>query len=337
MSSVLVTGGAGFIGAHTCIELLENGFDIVIMDNFYNSKPEALNRIKEITGKDFKFYNCDMLDREGLEKIFNECDIESVIHFAGLKSPTESVSIPLTYYYNNITGTLTLCEVMKKHGVKNLVFSSSATVYGQDNEAPLLEDMKTGGCINAYGQTKFMIELILKDLYVSDNDWNITLLRYFNPVGAHVSGRIGEDPQGIPINLMPLITRVAVGRMDVLKITGTDYPTPDGTCIRDYVHVVDLAKGHLKALAAQKKKGGLNTYNLGTGKGSSVLDIVKAFEKANNIKLNYEYAPRRPGDLAVSYASVQKAKDELDFTAEYDLVRMCEDSWRWQSMNPNGL
>ncbi len=334
---ILVTGGAGYIGAHTCIELLNGGYEIAVLDNFCNSKPEALNRIKKITGRDFKFYERDLLNFEKTDEAVGEFKPGAVIHFAGLKAVAESVGMPLDYYHNNITGTLNLCRAMKNHGVRNLVFSSSATVYGTRNLPPLSEDMQTGGCTNPYGQTKFMIELILSDLYASDNSWNIMLLRYFNPVGAHESGLIGEDPQGIPNNLMPIITQVAVGKLPVLRVTGTDFETPDGTGVRDYIHVVDLARGHIKALEGQKKYPGLRVYNLGTGKGTSVLEIIAAFEKACGKKLPVEYAPRRPGDLPVSYAAADKAERELGFKTEYGVERMCGDSWRWQSGNPNGL
>jgi UDP-glucose 4-epimerase len=334
---ILITGGAGYIGAHTGIELLTGGYEIAVLDNFSNSKPEAVNRIRELSGKDFPFYECDLLDRDALDRVFAEQKPDAVIHFAGLKAVGESVGMPLAYYHNNITGTLYLCEAMKKHGVKNLVFSSSATVYGTRNRPPLTEDMQTGGCTNPYGQTKFMIEEILKDLHASDNTWNITLLRYFNVAGAHGSGRIGDDPQGIPNNIMPILTQVAVGKLPVLRITGLDYETPDGTCQRDYIHVIDLALGHIKALEGQKGRKGLNIYNLGTGKGISVLELVAAFERASGITLHKENAPRRPGDLPFSFASSEKAERELGFKARYDINRMCEDSWRWQSMNPEGL
>lgn len=331
---VLVTGGAGYIGSHTCVELINAGYDIVVLDNFYNSKPECLRRLKKITGKDFPFYECDVLDKQGLAEVFSKEAIEAVIHFAGLKAVGESVRVPLKYYHNNITGTLTLCQVMNDFGVKTIVFSSSATVYGSENKSPYNEDMPAGGCTNPYGQTKFMIEIILKDLHQSDVGWNISVLRYFNPIGAHESGLIGEDPSDIPNNLMPYITQVAVGKQEILKIFGNNYPTPDGTGVRDYIHVVDLAKGHLKALEAIN---GYSVYNLGTGKGTSVLELVAAFEAASGVKIPTTIAPRREGDLATSYATVEKAKKELSFTAKYDINRMCADSWRWQSQNPKGF
>jgi UDP-glucose 4-epimerase len=334
---ILITGGAGYIGAHTCIELLNSGYEITVMDNFSNSKPEAVKRIKELSNKDFPFYTCDLLDSAGLDSIFNEQRIDAVIHFAGLKAVAESVDKPLEYYHNNITGTLYLCEAMKKHNIKNLIYSSSATVYGIRNRPPLTEDMLTGGCTNPYGQTKFMTEEILKDLHTSDPSWNITLLRYSNPLGAHESGRIGEDPRGIPNNIMPIITQVAVGRIPVLKLTGTDFDTPDGSGIRDYIHVMDLAWGHIKALEAQRRQKGLHIYNLGTGYGNSVMELIAAFEKVSGVKLKVEPAPRRPGDLPSSFASTEKAERELGFKARYDVLRMCADSWRWQQMNPEGL
>lgn len=333
---ILVTGGAGYIGGHTCIELINSGHDVVVVDNYSNSMPEVLNRINEITGKSLEFYECDLLDMEKLDLVFDEYKIDAVIHFAGFKSVTESIALPLLYYHNNITGTINLCRSMVKNGVKNIVFSSSAVVYGQGYKMPLKEDLPVGGCINPYGQTKFMIEQILKDLYVSDNSWDITILRYFNPIGAHESGIMGENPKGIPTNIMPVITRVANGNQPVFMIYGNDYDTPDGTAIRDYIHVVDLARGHVKALEKQKTRNGLQVYNLGTGKGSSVLELLSVFENVNGIKLPVMYAPRRDGDIPVSYASVDKAISELNFVAEYDLKKMCEDAWRWQVMNPNG-
>ena len=337
MSTVLVTGGAGFIGSHTSVELLNAGYDIIILDNFVNSKPESLKRIKELTGKDFKFYQADIRDEEAMTKVFAENKIDAVIHFAGLKSVPQSVKEPLNYYDNNIAGTVCLCRVMDKAGCKKLVFSSSATVYGSKNPSPLREDMPTGGTTNPYGTTKYFIEQILQDLCVSDSEWGVSILRYFNPIGAHTSGRIGEDPNGIPGNLMPYITQVAIGKLECLNVCGNDYPTPDGTGVRDYIHVVDLAIGHIKALDRLLKVKGCEVYNLGTGKGYSVLDVVKAFEKASGIKINYRIAPRRAGDVACCYADATKAKEVLGWQAQYDIDDMCADSWRWQSQNPNGL
>ena len=337
MSTVLVTGGAGFIGSHTSVELLNAGYDIIILDNFVNSKPESLKRIKELTGKDFKFYQADIRDEEAMTKVFAENKIDAVIHFAGLKSVPQSVKEPLNYYDNNIAGTVCLCRVMDKAGCKKLVFSSSATVYGSKNPSPLREDMPTGGTTNPYGTTKYFIEQILQDLCVSDSEWGVSILRYFNPIGAHESGRIGEDPNGIPGNLMPYITQVAIGKLECLNVCGNDYPTPDGTGVRDYIHVVDLAIGHIKALDRLLKVKGCEVYNLGTGKGYSVLDVVKAFEKASGIKINYRIAPRRAGDVACCYADATKAKEVLGWQAQYDIDDMCADSWRWQSQNPNGL
>jgi UDP-glucose 4-epimerase len=334
--AILVTGGAGYIGSHTCVELLNNGYEIIILDNFSNSKPEALFRVKEITGKDLKVYEIDLLDRMGLEDVFSKNKIEAVIHFAGLKAVGESVSIPLHYYHNNITGTLILCEVMKKYGVKNLVFSSSATVYGMPERVPITEDFPLGAT-NPYGRTKFMIEDILRDLFVSDNSWSIALLRYFNPIGAHESGIIGEDPNGIPNNLMPYITQVAVGKLKELQVFGNDYPTIDGTGVRDYIHVVDLANGHLKALVKVMSTKGVEAYNLGTGTGYSVLEMVSAFEQAaSGMKVPYRIVDRRPGDVGVCYADPSKARNELGWTAERGIKEMCRDSWRWQEKNPNG-
>lgn len=336
MSTVLVTGGAGFIGSHTSVELLNAGYDIIILDNFVNSKPESLKRIKELTGKDFKFYQADIRDEEAMTKVFAENKIDAVIHFAGLKSVPQSVKEPLNYYDNNIAGTVCLCRVMDKAGCKKLVFSSSATVYGSKNPSPLREDMPTGGTTNPYGTTKYFIEQILQDLCISDSEWGVSILRYFNPIGAHKSGRIGEDPNGIPGNLMPYITQVAIGKLECLNVCGNDYPTPDGTGVRDYIHVVDLALGHIKALDRLLKVKGCEVYNLGTGKGYSVLDVVKAFEKASGIKINYRIAPRRAGDVACCYADATKAKEVLGWQAQYDIDDMCADSWRWQSQNPNG-
>ncbi len=335
--SILVTGGAGFIGSHTCVELLNAGFEVVIVDNFYNSQPESLNRIKKITGKDFKFYEVDIRDKAGLDKVFSENKIDAVIHFAGLKAVGESCQKPLEYYENNIGGTVTLCEAMRDAGCKKIVFSSSATVYGSSNVSPLTENMTIGGTTNPYGTTKYMIELILQDLYASDNEWSIVILRYFNPIGAHESGMIGENPNGIPNNLMPYITQVAIGKLPQLSVFGDDYDTPDGTGVRDYIHVVDLALGHIKAVEKALGSNEINAYNLGTGTGYSVLDIVKAFEKASAQTINYKIVDRRPGDLATCYSDPSKAFNELGWKAERDLNKMCEDSWRWQKNNPNGF
>jgi UDP-glucose 4-epimerase len=332
---ILVTGGAGYIGSHTCVELLNAGNEIIVLDNLSNSKLEAVTRVREITGRDFRFYQADLLDREAVEAVFKANKIEAVIHFAGLKAVGESVQIPLRYYHNNITGTLILCEVMQKFGVNRIVFSSSATVYGMPEKVPITEDFPLRAT-NPYGRTKLMIEEILQDLYVSDNNWSISLLRYFNPIGAHQSGRIGEDPNGIPNNLMPYITQVAVGKLKELKIFGNDYPTPDGTGVRDYIHVVDLAIGHLKALEKVMSSSGVVSYNLGTGKGYSVLAVVSAFERATGIQIPYSIVSRRPGDIAECYANPQKAKRELGWMAERDVERMCADAWRWQLNNPSG-
>lgn len=334
--SILVTGGAGYIGSHTSIELLQAGYDIVIVDNFCNSKPESLNRIEELTGKKPKFYEVDILDREGLNKVFDENNIEAVIHFAGLKAVGESVEKPIEYYENNISGTLVLCDVMRKHNVKKIVFSSSATVYGMNNKVPFSEDMPTASATNPYGSTKLFIEQILSDIYVSDNEWSVALLRYFNPIGAHESGRIGEDPNGIPNNLMPYITQVAVGKRKELSVFGNDYDTHDGTGVRDYIHVVDLAKGHLKAVGKVLSSNGVEAYNLGTGIGYSVLDVVNSFEKASGQKVPYKIVERRAGDIATCYADATKALKELGWKAEKNLDDMCRDSWRWQKNNPNG-
>ena len=326
--NILVTGGAGYIGSHTCVQLLEAGYDIAVLDNLDNSCEESLNRVKKITGKDFKFYEVDLLDYEATEKVFAENKFDAVIHFAGLKAVGESVAIPLRYYHNNITGTLNLCDIMSKHGVKKLVFSSSATV-------PITEDFPLH-TTNPYGSTKLMIENILRDLYVSDNEWDIAILRYFNPVGAHESGTIGEDPNGIPNNLVPYISRVAVGTLECLSVFGDDYDTPDGTGVRDYIHVVDLADAHVKAVKKIADSVGVVTYNIGTGHGYSVLDMVKAFSKACGHDVNYKIVDRRPGDIAVCYADPTKAKEELGFEAKKTLDDMCADTWRWQSMNKNG-
>jgi len=333
--SILITGGAGYIATHTIIELVKKFDEIIIVDNFINSKPEAIKRTEQITGQQFKFYEVDLLDRKGLEQVFIENKIDAVIHFAGLKAVGESVGIPLRYYHNNLTGTLILCELMAKYNCKKIVFSSSATVYGMNNVSPLTEDMPLS-TTSPYGSTKMMIETILTDLTVADPSWSVVLLRYFNPIGAHESGRIGEDPNGIPNNLMPFITQVAVGKRKQLSIFGNDYETHDGTGVRDYIHVVDLAVGHVKALAKALDSTGTHIYNLGTGSGYSVLDVVNAFMKANNVVIPYVIAPRRPGDIATCYADADKALRELDWKAEKSLEDMCRDSWRWQSQNPDG-
>lgn len=334
--AILVTGGAGYIGSHTCVELLTSGYDIVVLDNFINSKPESLNRIKKITGKEFKFYEADLLDKDAIETIFSENEIEAVVHFAGLKAVGESVQKPLWYYHNNITGTLILCEVMAKHNVKKMVFSSSATVYGNPKSVPISEDFPLS-TTNPYGSTKLMIENILRDLVVADGEWSIALLRYFNPIGAHESGLIGEDPNGIPNNLMPYIAQVAAGKLEVLSVFGNDYPTHDGTGVRDYIHVVDLARGHLKAVERVMNHPGADAYNLGTGHGYSVLDMVKAFSEVNGVTVNYKIAPRRPGDIAECFANPQKAKELLGWEAEYGLEKMCRDAWNFMVKNPSGL
>ena len=334
--AVLVTGGAGYIGSHTCVELLNAGKDVVIVDNFYNCKKSSLDRIRALVKKDFKFYECDIRDKKGLDEIFKKEQIDSVIHFAGLKAVGESVHKPLEYFDNNVNGTLVLLDVMRNNGCKKIVFSSSATVYGMNNISPLTEDMEVGGVTNPYGRTKYMIECILKDLYTSDNTWSICLLRYFNPISAHKSGTMGEAPNGIPDNLMPYITQVAIGKREYLNVWGDDYDTPDGTGVRDYIHVVDLALGHIKAVEKVEGSEGLFIYNLGTGKGYSVLDVVKAFEKASGVKIPYKIGPRRDGDIATCYSDPSKAYKELGWKAERDIEEMCEDSWRWQKQNPNG-
>lgn len=334
--SILVTGGAGYIGSHTCVELLNAGFEISVVDNLSNSKEEALRRVKEISGKDLTFHKVDLLDSAGLEKIFASEAIEAVIHFAGLKAVGESVSIPLHYYQNNVTGTLNLCQVMQKFGVKNIVFSSSATVYGDPQSVPIYEDFPLSAT-NPYGRSKLMIEDILRDLYISDPEWNIALLRYFNPVGAHPSGLIGEDPNGIPNNLVPYIAQVAVGKLPFLKVFGGDYPTPDGTGVRDYIHVVDLAVGHIRAVEKLRSNPGVQAYNLGTGRGYSVLEVVHAFEKACRKSLPHEIVERRPGDVAQSYADPSRAEAELGWKAGRGIDEMCADVWRWQSGNPDGF
>ena len=326
--AILVTGGAGYIGSHTCVELLEKGEEIVIVDNFSNSKPEVLDKIKDITGKKFKFYEVDLLDRTKLEKVFQDNHIEEVIHFAGLKAVGESVKKPIKYYHNNITGTLVLLELMKKYNCKKIVFSSSATVYGNPKTVPIKEDFPLS-TTNPYGSTKLMIEQILKDVAVADSEFSCILLRYFNPIGAHESGLIGENPNGIPNNLMPYIARVATGQYEKLNVFGNDYDTPDGTGVRDYIHVVDLAKGHIKAIEKARNMKGVEAYNLGTGKGYSVLDLVNTFEKVNHVTVKYEIVPRRPGDIAICYADPSKAKEELGWTAEKDVEDMCRDTWNF--------
>jgi len=336
MGAVLVTGGAGFIGSHTCVELLDAGYEIIVMDNFANSKPESLNRIKKITSKDFKFYQTDMLDFDGMAKIFSENKVDAVIHFAGLKAVGESVSKPLEYYHNNIAGTLELLRAMRQYGCKKIVFSSSATVYGMNNPVPYKEDYPTSAT-NPYGYTKVMIEQILKDICHADKEWSAVLLRYFNPIGAHSSGLIGEDPNGIPNNLFPYIAQVATGKLPKLNVYGNDYPTPDGTGVRDYIHVVDLAKGHLCALDYAMKHSGAEAVNLGTGKGSSVLEVVAAFEKACGKAIPKEFAPRRAGDIATCYADTSKAKELFGWSAKYNLDQMCADGWNFTKNNPNGL
>jgi UDP-glucose 4-epimerase len=333
---ILVTGGAGYIGSHTCVELLDAGYDVVSVDNLSNSSMESVKRVREITGKSLEFRKVDMLDKKGLEAVFQASKFDSVIHFAGLKAVGESVEIPISYYLNNLAGTLVLCEVMKERNVRNLVFSSSATVYGDPETVPVKEDFPVSA-VNPYGRSKLMVEAILKDLYASDNSWNISLLRYFNPVGAHPSGRIGEDPNGIPNNLLPYVSQVAVGRLKELSVFGNDYPTADGTGIRDYIHVVDLAKGHIKALAKlESAKSGVLTYNLGTGRGYSVLEMINAFEKASGKKIPFKIVDRRAGDIAACYADPTLAEKELGWAAELGLEEMCRDAWNWQLKNPDG-
>ena len=328
--SILVTGGAGFIGSHTIVELLNSGKEVIMLDNFSNSKPEVLDNIRKITGKDFKFYEIDYMDREKLEKVFEENKIDAVMNFAGYKAVGESVQKPIEYYTNNISGALVLLDTMRKYGCKKFIFSSSATVYGEPERMPITEDTKTGGTTNPYGTTKLFIEQILKDIYKSDNSWDICILRYFNPVGAHESGLIGEEPKGIPNNLMPYVVRVAAGTLKELSVFGNDYNTPDGTGVRDYIHVVDLAKGHIKALEKlEKEENGLYIYNLGTGNGASVLDMVKAFEKVTGKKVPYKIVPRRDGDIATCYADPTKAKNELNWVATKNLEDMCKDSWKY--------
>ncbi len=337
MSTILVTGGAGYIGSHTCVELLKAGYEVVVVDNLCNSCKESLNRVEEITGRQVTFYEVDLLNEAALDQVFTNEKIDAVIHFAGLKAVGESVVKPLEYYHNNITGTLILCDVMRRHGVKSIVFSSSATVYGDPAFIPITEECPKGNITNPYGRTKGMLEQILTDLHTADPEWKVMLLRYFNPIGAHKSGRIGENPKGIPNNLLPYITQVAVGRLVCLGVFGNDYDTPDGTCVRDYIHVVDLADGHVKALDKMSKEhGGVWIYNLGTGTGYSVLDVIHAFEEANGLTINYVFKDRRAGDIPSCYADPAKAERELGWKAKYGIREMCEDSWRWQKNNPNG-
>ena len=333
---ILVTGGTGYIGSHTCVELLNKGYEVVVFDNLYNSKIDVVDKIEKITGKKITFYKADMLDKESMRPIFEEHKLDAVIHFAGLKAVGESVEKPWEYYHNNLTGTLILVDVLKKYDAKNLIFSSSATVYGDPAQIPITEECPKGQCTNPYGWTKSMLEQVLTDIQKADPDWNIVLLRYFNPIGAHESGLIGENPNGIPNNLMPYITQVAVGKLKSLGVFGNDYDTPDGTGVRDFIHVMDLAKGHVKALKKLEDHSGLSIYNLGTGVGYSVLDVVKNFEKATGIQIPYEIKPRRAGDIATCYSDASKAKRELGWEAEYGILEMCRDSWNWQKKNPNG-
>jgi UDP-glucose 4-epimerase len=334
---ILVTGGAGYIGSHTCIELLNAGHEVVVVDNLSNSKEEAVDRVQEIARRPLAFYKIDLLDKPALDGVLDEHAVDAAIHFAALKAVGESVAIPLSYYHNNLTGTINLIYALREHGVKNLVFSSSATVYGEINQPPLREDMPRAAATNPYGWTKLMMEQIFEDVQKAEPDWNMIMLRYFNPVGAHPSGRIGEDPNGVPNNLFPYVTAVAVGKYPFLRVWGDDYPTPDGTPIRDYIHVVDLAIGHVRALEKLSSKTGYTIYNLGTGRGYSVLEVVHAFEKAWGKELPWKFLKRRPGDLPVSYADPSKAERELGWKAERDLDAMCVDAWRWQSQNPHGF
>lgn len=334
--AILVTGGAGFIGSHTCVELLENGYEVVVLDNLCNSSEESLKRVEKITGKKVTFYKADLLDRKAVEAVFSKEKIESVIHFAGLKAVGESVQMPLEYYHNNITGTLILCDVMRAHGVKKMIFSSSATVYGSPETVPIKEDFPLS-VTNPYGRTKLMLEEILTDLHVADAEWNVVLLRYFNPIGAHQSGLIGEDPNGIPNNLTPYITQVAIGKLKEVGVFGEDYDTPDGTGVRDYIHVVDLAKGHVKALNKLSEAPKVRIYNLGTGKGYSVLEVIQAFSEAIGKPIPYRILERRAGDIAICYADPALAREELGWVAEKGIREMCEDAWRWQTQNPDGF
>ncbi len=332
---ILVTGGAGYIGSHTCVELLNAGYEIAVLDNLCNSSEKSLDRVKEITGKDFNFYKCDLLDFEATDKVFGAEKFDAVIHFAGLKAVGESVSMPLTYYHNNITGTLNLLKIMENHEVYSIVFSSSATVYGSPKSLPIMEDFPLS-TTNPYGSTKLMIEGILQDLYVANNKFSITILRYFNPIGAHESGKIGEDPKGIPNNLMPYIQQVAIGKLPQLSVFGNTYPTPDGTGVRDYIHVVDLSIAHVKSVDKKAGEPGVHIYNVGTGNGYSVLEMVKAFEKASGREIKYKICPNRPGDIAACYADASKAEKELGWKSQRDLNDMCRDGWNWQSNNPDG-
>jgi UDP-glucose 4-epimerase len=334
---ILVTGGAGYIGSHTCVELLNEGYDVVVVDNLYNASEKALDRVEQITGKKVTFYEADLLDQPAIDRIFEaEKDVEAVIHFAGYKAVGESVVKPIEYYHNNMTGTLLLCDSMRRHGVKNIIFSSSATVYGDPAMIPITEECPKKTPTNPYGQTKTMLEQVLMDIQKADPEWNVILLRYFNPIGAHKSGLIGEDPKGIPNNLLPYVAQVAIGKLECVGVFGDDYDTPDGTGVRDYIHVVDLARGHVKALEKFKEDKGVRIYNLGTGHGYSVLQVVKAFSKACGKELPYVIKPRRAGDIATCYCDPAKAKAELGWEAEYGIEEMCADSWRWQSQNPNG-
>ena len=334
--AILVTGGAGFIGSHTCVEMLNAGYEVIVVDNLCNASEEAIRRVEKITGKNVTFYKADIRDKEALDQIFDKESVECVIHFAGLKAVGESVVKPLEYYQNNIAGTLNLCDVMRNHNVKNIIFSSSATVYGDPAFIPITEECPKGTCTNPYGWTKWMLEQILTDLHTADPEWNVVLLRYFNPIGAHESGLMGEDPKGIPNNLLPYIAQVAIGKLECLGVFGDDYDTPDGTGVRDYIHVVDLAVGHVKALKKIQEKSGVSIYNLGTGVGYSVLDVLHAFEKACGKEIPYQIKPRRAGDIATCYCNAEKAKNELGWVAERGIDKMCEDSWRWQTMNPDG-
>ncbi len=334
--SILVTGGAGYIGTHTVIELQAAGYEVVVVDNLSNSSEKSLERVEEITGKPVSFYKVDLLDENGLEEVFKKEKIDSCIHFAGLKAVGESVEKPWEYYNNNLSGTLVLLKLLKKYNAKNIIFSSSATVYGKPAVIPITEECPKGEATNPYGHTKSMLEQILTDIQKADSEWNVILLRYFNPIGAHKSGKIGENPSGIPNNLMPYITQVAVGKLKCLGVFGNDYDTPDGTGVRDYIHVVDLARGHVKALKKIEEKAGLCIYNLGTGTGYSVLDLVKNFKEATGVDIPYEIKPRRAGDIDACYADASKAEREIGWKAEYGIREMCEDSWRWQSMNPKG-
>ena len=333
---ILVTGGAGYIGSHTCVELLNNGYEVIVMDNLYNASEKALDRVQQITGKTLKFYNADMLDQPAMDQIFEAETPDAVIHFAGYKAVGESVAKPIEYYHNNMTGTLLLCDTMRKHGCKNIIFSSSATVYGDPLQIPISEECPKQNPTNPYGQTKTMLEQVLMDIHRADPEWNVTLLRYFNPIGAHKSGLIGEDPKGIPNNLLPYVAQVAIGKLKCVGVFGNDYDTPDGTGVRDYIHVVDLARGHVKAIEKFKENKGVLIYNLGTGHGYSVLQVIAAFSKACGKEIPYEIKPRRAGDIATCYCTPAKAKAELGWEAEYGIEEMCADSWRWQSQNPNG-